>query len=144
MNRILSVTTIISALGMAALFIGGCATNRVDLVDKGLVSVETVPSEKVKILWTDVYLDGEETIVYGVIQRRSHTSYPLRTHVDVTVYSSEGKTLHEARTQDIYVPGRIPGKGISWKRVKIRLPEIPPQNSMISMTVHSGEHEGLL
>ena len=140
MNRILSATATIAALGMAVLFIEGCATNREDLVDKGVVSVETEPSEKVKILWADVYQDGEEIVVYGVIQRRIHTSYPLMTHVDVTLYSSEGETLYETRTQDMYVPGRIPGKGIDWRRFKIRLPEMPPQNSRIDMIVHRGDH----
>jgi hypothetical protein len=65
--------------------ISGCATNRIDLVEEGIVSVETVPSKKVKILWTDVYQDGEDFVVYGVVQRRSHTSYPIKTHVDISV-----------------------------------------------------------
>ena len=50
-NRTLSVKATIAALGMAVLFIGGCATNRVELVDRGVVSVETLPSAKMKILW---------------------------------------------------------------------------------------------
>ena len=56
---IFSLEATITALGMAALFIGVCAINRVELVDRRVVSVEAVPSEKVNILWTDLYQDGE-------------------------------------------------------------------------------------
>ena len=51
-------------------FISGCVTNRVSLVDESMVSVEKQGNETVEILWTDVYQDGEDTVVYGVIRRR--------------------------------------------------------------------------
>jgi hypothetical protein len=121
--------------------ISGCATNRIDLADKGIVSVETVPSKRVNILWTDVYQDGEDILVYGVVQRLSHTSYPIKTHVDITILSPDGMVLQEARTPDIYVPRRIPGKGISWERFQVRFPDIPPQGSRVNMVVHGGKHE---
>jgi hypothetical protein len=127
-------------LGMAAIFVTGCATNRIDLVEQGIVSVETVPSKRVRILWTDIYQDGDDTVVYGVVQRRSHTSYPIRTHVDITMLSSDGKVLQEARTGDIYVARRIPDKGINWTRFRLRLPGIPVEGSKVKMVVHGRPH----
>ena len=118
----------------------GCSSNRISLVDQGIVSVETKASKNVGILWTDVYQDGEDIIVYGVVRRRSHTSYPLKTHVDVTILAPDGEVLQEARTPDIYVPRRIPGKGINWKRFEVRFPDVP-QNSRVQAVAHSGVHE---
>ena len=121
-------------------FISGCATNRVSLVDENMVSVEKQGNESVEILWTDVYQDGEDTVVYGVIRRRSHTSYPIKTHVDVAIVSPDGTMLQEARTPDIYVARRVPGKGTDWTRFKIRFPGALTQGSKVNMVVHSGSH----
>jgi len=140
MEKKLLVVVIGMCLGMLVTSIPGCATNRVDLVDQGIVSVETTPSKSVNILWTNVSRDGKETVVYGVVQRRSHTSYPIKTHVDVTVLSPDGATLQEVRTPDIYVPRRVPGKGIDSKRFEVRFPDIP-QGSKVSLVAHSGPHE---
>lgn len=136
----LSLRMIVVTLSTAAMLATGCATNRIDLVDEGIVSVDTVPSKRVKVLWTDVYQDGEDFVVYGVVQRLSHTSYLIKTHVDITILSPDGTVLQEARTPDIYVPTRIPGKGINWERFQVRLPDIPPQGSKVGMVVHSGSH----
>jgi hypothetical protein len=114
----------------------GC-NSRNSLVEQGIVSIETKPSKKVKILWMDVYKDGEDIIVYGVVRRRSHTSYPLKTHVDATILSPDGKVLQEAHTSDIYVPRFVPGKGINFKRFEIRFPDMPG-NFSVQAVVHSG------
>ncbi|MHC4478221.1 MAG: hypothetical protein ACYTEL_21495 [Planctomycetota bacterium] len=129
------------AFGMLSIGISGCATDRVDLVKEGIVSVQTVPSKKVKILWTDVYQDGGDTVVYGALQRRSHTSYPLSTHVDIGIISPDGTTLHEIRTPDIHVARRIPGKGINWTSFRVRIPGSVPKRSKIEMVVHYSRHE---
>jgi hypothetical protein len=124
----------------AVSIMSGCSGSRVSLVDQGIVSVEAKPSKNVGILWTDVYQDGEDIIVYGVVQRRSHTSYPLKTHVDVAILSPDGEVLQEARTPDVYVPRRIPGKGINWNRFEVRFPDIL-HNSRVQAVAHSGLHE---
>jgi hypothetical protein len=118
----------------------GCSGSQISLVDQGIVSVEAKPSKNVGILWTDVYQDGEDIVVYGVVRRRSHTSYPLKTHVDVTILSPDGEVLQEVRTPDIYVARRIPGKGINWNRLEVRLPDIP-HNSRVQAVAHSGSHK---
>jgi hypothetical protein len=119
-------------------FISGCGTNRVSLVDKNLVSVEKQGNKTVKILWTDVYNDGEDTVVYGAIQRRNHTCYPIKIHVDIAVVSPDGTILQESRTPDIYVARHTPGKGIDWTRFSVRLRCMPAQGSKVNMVVHSG------
>jgi hypothetical protein len=125
-----------AALSILAIVISGCSS-RNSLVEQGIASVETKPSKKVEILWTDVYKDGEEIIVYGVVRRCSHTSYPLRTHVVATILTPDGKNLREGRSPDIYVPRFLPGKGINFKRFEIHFKDVPG-NFSVQAVVHSG------
>ncbi len=46
---------IILSLSKMMLTFSGCNTNRVSLVEQGLVLFAKQPSEKIDILWTDVY-----------------------------------------------------------------------------------------
>jgi hypothetical protein len=140
MKKKILTLVVAMVLSMLTAVISGCAGNRISLVDQGAISVETKPSESVRILWTDVYQDGEDIIVYGAVRRRSHTSYPLTTHVDVMILAPDGEVLQEARTQDIYVPRRIPGKGVNWKRFEARFSSMPPQGSLVRLVSHSGLH----
>ena len=135
------VSLVISMVfGILTIAISGCAANRSDLVDKGIVSVETAPSKKVKILWTRVYQNGEDFVVYGVVQRRNHTSYPIRIHVDITILAGDDTIQQETRTPDIYVSRRRPGKGINWTRFRVRFPGTPAEGSRVNMVVHSAAH----
>jgi len=128
------------ALSAAIAPISGCSSNRNSLIGQGIVSVETKPSKNVRILWTDVYRDGEDIIVYGAVQRCSHTSYPLKTHVDVTILTPDGTIVQEVRTQDIYVPKHISGKGINWERFEVHFTDIP-ENFRVQAVVHSALDE---
>lgn len=126
--------------GILVSFISGCATNRVSLVDENVVSVKKQCNETVEILWTDVYQDGEDTVAYGVLQRMSHTSYPIKTHLDVAIFSPDGTMLQKTRTPDIYVARRVIGKGINWTRFEVRFPGILTMGSKVNMVVHRGSH----
>ncbi|MHC4645871.1 MAG: hypothetical protein ACYTBJ_10225 [Planctomycetota bacterium] len=141
MKKRLSTAIVTIGFGVLSAIISGCATNRTDLVDEGIVSVETVPSERVKVLWTDVYQDGQDWVVYGVLHRRSQTSCPIRAHVDISILSADGTILEEARTEEIHVAGHVPGKGINWTPFQVRFPGSPPKNSNVRLVVHDGLHE---
>jgi hypothetical protein len=129
----------VAALSILAIAISGCSS-RNSLVEQGIALVETKPSKNIDILRTDVYKDGEDIIVYGVVRRRRHTSYPLKTHVDATILSPDGKVLQEARTPDIYVPRFVRGKGFNFKRFKVRFPNVSGNFSVIAVA-HSEEHD---
>ena len=124
MNNKSSSIAVVTALSILAIAMSGCSS-RNSLVEQGIASIETKPSNTVEILWMDVFRDGEEIIVCGVVRRRHHTLYPLKTHVDAAILTPDGKVLREARTPDIYVPRFVPGKGINFKRFEIRFPDIP-------------------
>jgi hypothetical protein len=63
---ILSVALCFTALFVA---ISGCADNRVDLVDSGLLSLEKQAAGKVYIAWGDAYKNGAGFVVTGVLKR---------------------------------------------------------------------------
>ncbi|HHA18796.1 MAG TPA: hypothetical protein ENK70_03730 [Methylophaga sp.] len=127
-------------LGVLLVTISGCAANRVSLADEGIVSVETVPGKKVKILWTDVYEDDNDVVVYGVLRRIGYSSGSFSIHVDVTVFSPDEEVLYENRTSVIGVPRRVVGKGVDWKRFEVRFPGQIPEGSSIRAVCHAGRH----
>ena len=119
-------------------FLNGCATNWGDLVDSGVLTLEKQAAEKVYIAWSDAYEDGDGFVVTGVLKRRDTVGLSIKTHVDITIQSPDGKVLNEGRSSDVHVPRRIVGKGQSFKRFKVRFPNIPVEGSKASIVVHSG------
>jgi len=131
----LVIATVFSSL---AIIISGCATDRVDLVDTGVLSLEQHTTGKVYIAWSDAYEDGDGFVVSGVVRRRDTVGLPIKVHVDVTILSPDGKVLDEGRSSDIYVPRRIVGRGQSLKRFSVRFGSIPAEGSKVSIVTRSG------
>ena len=117
-------------IGLAVCFCG-CAGSLVDLTKTGQVTVETVSGEKTKILWAKVYQDGDDTLIKVALRRRLPTAYPLKTHVDIVVIGPDGEKFLETRTENIYVPRNVPGKGPNVKFFRKRIPQTLPQNSTV-------------
>ena len=132
------MTTVGLGLGMLIAAISGCTTNRVDLVDSGVLTLEDQTLGKVYIPWSDSYKDGDGFVVTGVLRRYDHIGLPIKTHVDVTVLSADGKVVDQARSSDVYVPRRITSRSQSFKRFKVRFPSIPALSSKVSVVAHSG------
>ena len=130
-----------AGISLVTLVLSGCSSNRISLADQGLVSVEKHGSEKVKILWTDVYQQDGQTWLYGVLKQRFPSPSAIRTHVDIQVLNSDGAIQYETATEDVLVPRNRIGKGLDWKRFRVRLPEKLLEGSQISMTVHSSSHK---
>jgi hypothetical protein len=107
-------------------FLTGCATNRIDLVDSGVLTLEKQATGKVYIAWSDAYEDGDGFVVTGVLRRRDTVGLPIKAHVDITIQSPDGKVLNEGRSSDVYVPRRIIGRGQSLQRFRVSFPQIPP------------------
>jgi len=126
--RKLAILTIVGIL-LAALTLTGCSANRVSLADQGLVSVEKQDSEKVKILWTDVYQQDGQTWAYGVLKQRASSLSAIKTHVDIQVLNSDGSIQYETITDDLFVPRNRVGKGPDWKKFRVQLPDELPKDS---------------
>lgn len=138
-KKALSSVTIV-ALGILTIIISGCATGRVNLTDTGIVTIEQHAPGKVRIAWSDAYEDENGFVVTGVLRRHDLVGMPIKTHVNVMVFSPDGNILDEARSQDIYVPRRRIGRGQSFQRFRVNFPTIPAEGSTISITTHTSTH----
>ena len=136
-KKLLSLV-IATVFSLLAIVISGCATDRVDLVDTGVLSLEQHTTGKVYIAWSDAYEDGDGFVVSGVVRRRDTAGQPIKVHVDITIPSPDEKVLDEGRSSDIYVPRRIVGRGQSLKRFRVRFPSIPAEGSKVSIVTCSG------
>jgi hypothetical protein len=128
-------------VGVLTMVIFGCVTNRVNLSDEGLVSVEKQDGEKIKILWTDIYQKDGQTWAYGVLEQRGYHPSAIKTHVDIQVLSKEGSVYYETFSEDVYVPPLRARKGPNWIRFRTPLAGKISEGVKISMAVHSGIHE---
>ena len=136
-KKVLSLV-IAMVFGILTIVISGCATDRVDLVDSGVLSLEQHTTGKVYIVWSDAYEDGDGFVVTGVLRRRDTVGLPIKVYVDVTILSPDGKVLDEGRSSDIYVPRHIIDRAQSLRRFRVRFPSIPAEGSKVSIVTHSG------
>ena len=135
-KKVLSLV-IAMVFGTLTIIISGCATDRVDLVDAGVLSLEQHTTGKVYIAWSDAHEDGDGFIVTGVLRRRDTVGLPIKAHVDVAILSPDGTVIDESRSSDVYVPRRIIGRGQSLQRFRVRFSNIPPPGSSVRLVSHS-------
>ncbi|MFH1718448.1 MAG: hypothetical protein ABIF19_13925 [Planctomycetota bacterium] len=136
-KKVLSLITI----GVLATIISGCAANRVDLVDTGVLTLDRQREGKVYIAWSSAYEQDDGFVITGVLMRHDHVGSAIKTHVDVTVLSPDGRVLETVRSNEVYVPRRITGRGQSLKRFRVHLANLPPRGSSVRMVSHSGPHK---
>jgi len=141
MKKKVSSLVVAMALGMLTAVISGCATNRVDLADSGVLTLEQQTTGKVYIAWCSAYEDGSGFIVTGVLRRYDHVGLPIKTHVDVTILSCDRTIIDESRSSVIYIPRNAIGRSQNLKRFRVRFPNIPPQGSLVRLVSHSGPHD---
>lgn len=142
--RLKTIITVTTA-GMLAfvLAISGCSTNPRSMDDEDCISVGKQDSEKVEILWTDVYQEDGQTWAYGVLKQRSCHPSAIKTHVDIQVLSDDSSVHYETYSDDLYVPRNQRGKGPNWVRFKVQLVGGILTGSTVNMKVHSGTHDTL-
>ena len=87
--------------------ISGCATNRVDLADSGMLSLEPHAKGKVSIAWSNAYEDGDGFVVTGVLRRHDIVGSSIKSHVDITIQSPDGTIIDKSRSSDVCVPNAL-------------------------------------
>jgi len=121
--------------------LSGCSTSYVSLIDQGCLSVEKQHSEKIKILWTDVYQEEGQTWIYGVLKQHSTTGGTIKTHLDIQILDPDGDVQYETVSKEIYVPRNRIGKGPDWTRFRVKLGVDIQEGSKALIKVHSGNDE---
>ena len=138
-RRITEITVAMLLIVVASL-VSGCAANRVDLVDAGVVTIEKQAAGKVYVAWSRAHECEDGFIITGVLRRSDRVGSPIKAHVDVTILSPDGHVIDTARSNEVYVPRRRTGRGQSMQRFRVQLPDIPPRGSTVRMVSHSGLH----
>ena len=98
--------------------LGGCASSRPNLVDQGILSLETIHTDKVLISFVDVDWDGESLEVSGRMLRRRRTlPVSFAGHADITIIAPDGKSFTRVGTH--YHPRRIPRRRGAFFKISI-------------------------
>ena len=129
-----------AGLALVLVAASGCVTRGTNLTATGKVSVKVEPAEKVRVAWSEVWQDGDETIIKGRLIRRGSSLYPLTGHVDVSVMAPDGTVIKEATSQQIGVRRTTPGKGPKLTPFKLAMNFTPPQDSQVVIAFHRGTH----
>jgi hypothetical protein len=114
----------------------------VSLVDQEVLSIEKIPNERVEILWTDVYQDGEKVTISGALKQYGHSSSPLKVHIDASLIGPDGKLIEESYSSVLIVPRNV-GANVDWERFKICLVNTPPEGSLVKLNVHTEIHNDI-
>lgn len=140
----IKVIGVIATVAICSLMMGGCASKRVNLVDKGLISVEQVPSKKnYYISSSHVYRDANDLIVSGKVRRRFNNGLYSRGHVDIAIFSPYGEILE--RISAYHTPKIIKRRHRAGGRkasFKVRIPDVPPQGSVVRIAYHYSAYLG--
>ena len=87
-KKVLKLVTVM-VLGVLTVVISGCVTDRVNLADSGMLTLEQHTTGKVYIAWSDAYEDGDGFVVTGALRRRDTIGLPIKTHVAITIPSRD-------------------------------------------------------
>lgn len=128
--------------------LGGCATRKPNLVDQGVISLEVIKPEKVRISYVDIDREGEGMQVSGRIVRRG-TIIPsnFSGHMDVTVIGLDSIVLAKIGTP--YFPRRVPRKRGGYSKFKVSIPIDPVPGTLVRVELHRAfeinpdEHDAL-
>jgi len=113
----------------------GCASNRVNLIKKGTVTLERIPSKGYYVSHVDVYQNDNELVLHGNVKRRTHSN-TVTGHVDITIVSPDGEILGEISTS--YRPRIILRRRLrkctSYFTVSLSI--VPPKGSIVRVAYH--------
>lgn len=137
-----TINIAVLTLVLLAIFSSSCvASNRIDLVKNGTVTIAQERTGKAYISSSSAYEKNGELVITGVLRRRDHLGGPIKTHVDVEIVSAGGVVTGKVSSSDVKVSKRIVGRGYkSFERFTVRIANVPAKGSVIRLVSHSGSH----
>ncbi len=128
---------------MVLLIVSGCSSVCTSLSKQEPVSVEKRDSEKIEILWADVYRENGQTWGCATLQQKSTTSGTIKSHIDLQIVAPDGSVQYTAVSKELYIPPKRTGK-LDSKKVRVKLPNDIPEGSKIIMAIHSDKRKDCL
>jgi hypothetical protein len=136
MNARIQCFLFVVIFSIATIVISTYASNQVNLVENGTVSLEFVPNKGIPVSKAYVYQDGGDLVILGKV-KRSYGSANVTGHVDIEILDPDGITLK--KTTATHVPRIVRRKGARETSFTVRLPIIPPKGASIRLSYHHFE-----
>ena len=118
---------------MVTIVMSTCASNQVNLVENGTVSLEFVPSKGIYVSKAYVYQDGNEFVISGKVKRPYGRSF-VTGHVYIEMIDPEGTTFK--KTTATHIPRIVRRKGARDASFTVRLPIIIPKGATVRLGYH--------
>ena len=115
----------------------GCASDRSNLAESGIVYIERMPSSNKSILGVQAFADNDQLVINGRVKRHSASFVDGGGHIDIAVVGPEGDIIEQVSTK--YVPRIIPRRkmrGMRGSYFEVRLPDVPPSGSTVRIAYH--------
>ena len=125
----------LSIIIVLAMVLSGCASGPINLVGKGTVIIERVPSRGVYFSRVYVKQNGNEIMITGRLKRRSLS--PVRPgHVDIAIFTPGGHLLEKISTP--YVPKILSARRGKHRgsRFEVRMAGTLPEGSKVRFAHH--------
>ena len=134
--KIIKVLPILIIL-LAGIGFMGCASDRSNLTESGIVYIERMPSSNKSILGVQAFADNDQLVINGRVKRHSASFVDGGGHIDIAVVGPEGDIIEQVSTK--YVPRIIPRRkmrGMRGSYFEVRLPDVPPAGSTVRIAYH--------
>jgi len=119
-------------------FASGCQTGRINLVQSGAVSVQTLPAEGSAVERLSVYQQGGDLVIFGRLNRASASRLRYNKHVDIAILAPDGSLLKKIQTWNF---SRTAASKTPWYlSFKARVPLVPPAGSTIRAAYHGATY----
>jgi hypothetical protein len=76
-----------------------CASERINLVETGMVSLEIVAAKGISVQDADVYQDGDNLVIKGRITSIEDIDYLKNRNVDITILGPGGRVIRQASSR---------------------------------------------
>lgn len=120
-------------------FLTGCVNQQTSKEEHPLGPVVQIESGRnIKILGAEICRRNACSFLYGKVKRNSCCGTPMQGYLVVRVLSESGEPIQTVRSNTIYIPRNLPGKGIKWRRFEIGLPDDISETSRVIISAHQG------
>jgi hypothetical protein len=102
----MKIEVIIKRICLLASFLvlASCATDRINLVKTGQITLDVVAAKGITVLDADVYQDGDKLFVEGRVKSKQYG------YVDITIVGPDSKII--GQTRSYYIP-RMTARGFA-------------------------------
>ena len=128
------INFLILFFGVAMIALSGCSLSKVNLVRKGVVAIESVPTKEAYFKGVKAFDEQGEFVLSGAVKSQESSPPLENAHVHIVIVSPSGEELERITTE--YAPPVVSGENPKGSLFTARLDSIPPKGSKITLNIH--------